>query len=80
MLLMCILRWKIRSLKNVYDICEDIVSYLKPYNKPYEVIIDRKKAIIKALENAQEDDIIAIIGKGDEDYQLVNHQYVPYEY
>ena len=65
--------------KNVYDICEDIVSYLKPYNKPYEVIIDRKKAIIKALENAQEDDIIAIIGKGDEDYQLINNQYVPYE-
>lgn len=65
--------------KDVNDICDEIISYLKPYNKPYEVIVDREEAIKKAISDAKEDDIIAILGKGDETYQLVNYEYVPYK-
>jgi UDP-N-acetylmuramoyl-L-alanyl-D-glutamate--2,6-diaminopimelate ligase len=32
---------------------------------------DRKLAIIKALEMSKEGDIVAILGKGHEDYQII---------
>lgn len=65
--------------KKVSDICDEIISYIKPYNKPYEVIEDREEAIKKAVKDATENDVIAVIGKGDETYQLVNGEYVPYK-
>ena len=65
--------------KKVSDICDEIISYIKPYNKPYEVIEDREEAIKKAVKEATDNDIIAIIGKGDETYQIVNGEYVPYK-
>lgn len=65
--------------KKVSDICNEIISYIKPYNKPYEVIEDREEAIKKALKDATPNDVIAIIGKGDETYQIVNDKYVPYK-
>lgn len=37
----------------------------------YEVIIDRKEAIKRAIEIAQKDDIIIIAGKGHENYQII---------
>jgi UDP-N-acetylmuramoyl-L-alanyl-D-glutamate--2,6-diaminopimelate ligase len=38
-------------------------------DKDYDKIIDRKEAIIMALEEALENDIVLIAGKGHEDYQ-----------
>ncbi len=58
---------------------EDIIAaidraYLEAGGKPEDRHIepDRAKAIRFALENAREGDIIAVIGKGHEDYQEVN--------
>ena len=64
--------------KNVVDICNDIVSFIKP-KKPYEIIEDRKTAIIKALSNRKKDDVLVIIGKGSEVYQMAKVGYDPYQ-
>lgn len=39
----------------------------------YEVIVDRKEAINKAVQYAKQDDIIIIAGKGHETYQQIGH-------
>ena len=62
-----------------YEICKIIATYIEKYNKPYEIITDREEAIKKALTDATENDIIAIVGKGDETYQLIGGEYVPYK-
>ncbi len=65
--------------KDVIDICSDIIKYIKPFNKPYEIIEDRKNAIEKALEERKKGDVLVILGKGDEDYQITKKGYEPYE-
>ena len=65
--------------KKIKDICDEIISYIEPYNTPYVVEEDREKAIRRAIDEANSDDVIAIIGKGDETYQIVNGEYVPYK-
>lgn len=65
------------GFKTVTDICSDIIKYID--NISYEVIIDREMAIIKAMNDATSDDVIAIIGKGDETYQAINNQYLFYK-
>lgn len=64
--------------KKASDICEILADYIKPYNKPYEIITDREQAITKAITDSKPTDIILIVGKGDEDYQIVNGIYEPY--
>lgn len=64
---------------SVKDICNDIIKYIEKYHNNYEVIEDRKSAIEKAIHDATKDDIIAILGKGDENYQTVNEGWIPYE-
>jgi UDP-N-acetylmuramoyl-L-alanyl-D-glutamate--2,6-diaminopimelate ligase len=51
-------------------IISDIVNGISNHEK---IIIekDRKLAIIKALEMSKEGDIVAILGKGHEDYQII---------
>ena len=44
----------------------------------YEVIQDRKKAIIAAIDQAEEDDVILIAGKGHETYQEINGVNYPF--
>ena len=53
------------------DIIDDILSTLKKTNGKYISIVDRKEAIRYALENAQPQDIILLLGKGHEDYQEI---------
>ena len=65
--------------ESVRKICEDIARYIKPYNKPYEIIEDRKSAIETALARRKENDILLILGKGNEDTQLTKNGYEPYE-
>ncbi len=57
-------------------IIDDLVSGSDKTN--YERIVDRKKAIYKALDIAQEKDIILIAGKGRDDYMAVDDKYLPY--
>lgn len=52
-------------------ILKDITNDLK-YNN-FLVIPDRKEAIIKALKKLKKDDILLILGKGHENYQIIGH-------
>lgn len=58
------------------QIIDDLVSSSDKTN--YERIIDRKKAIYKALDMAQDKDIILIAGKGRDDYMAIDDKYLPY--
>lgn len=50
-------------------ILEDMCEGLQSTN--YCVIVDRKEAIGQAVKMARKGDIIAVLGKGHEDYQIV---------
>jgi UDP-N-acetylmuramoyl-L-alanyl-D-glutamate--2,6-diaminopimelate ligase len=56
-----------------YEEPEEIIKHIVSgaINKSYEVIVDRKEAIIKAISKAKNNDIILIAGKGHETYQDV---------
>lgn len=58
--------------EKVEDIIEDIKSRLIPTGGAYLEIPDRREAITYAITHAEKGDMIAIIGKGHEDYQEVN--------
>lgn len=55
--------------ERVEDILSDIKVGLSKTNGKYVEIPDRREAIFYSLSHAQKGDIIAIIGKGHEDYQ-----------
>lgn len=50
------------------DIINMMISDIKDYDN-YEIIVDRSKAIKKAIDMAQDKDIVLILGKGNETYQ-----------
>ena len=58
------------------QIIDDLVSSSDKTN--YERIIDRNKAIYKALDMAKDKDIILIAGKGRDDYMAIDDKYLPY--
>lgn len=53
-------------------IMDDILKGVKKDN--YEVVLDRKEAIKRALDLITKDDIVLILGKGHEDYQIIGHE------
>lgn len=54
------------------DIINDILEGMKTTKTPVKVIENRKEAINWALNNARENDIILLAGKGHETYQILN--------
>ena len=50
-------------------IMDDILKGVKTKN--YEVIFDRKEAIKKGIDSLEKEDILLILGKGHEDYQII---------
>lgn len=54
-------------------IIEDVVAGVKKLAAPenYMVIPDRRQAINRAVEMAQDGDVVVIAGKGHEDYQII---------
>lgn len=64
------------QFEEVEDICRDIATYVKC---PYEIVLDRTVAIEKAVKNAKKGDVLALLAKGEEDYQKVKGKFVPYE-
>ncbi len=52
-------------------IMDDILKGVKTDN--YEVILDRKEAIKKGIDMLEKDDILLVLGKGHEDYQIIGH-------
>lgn len=57
---------------------DDVVRGI-PEGRSYEEFIDRKAAIFRALEMAEEGDVIALCGKGHEDYQAIGDEYVHFD-
>lgn len=53
------------------NIMEDILKGVT--NNNYEVELDRKTAIKKGIEMLNKEDILLILGKGHEDYQIIGH-------
>lgn len=53
-------------------IMDDILSGVKTTN--YEVILDRKSAIKKGIDMMKKNDILLILGKGHENYQIIGKE------
>lgn len=60
-------------------ILNDIKAGLKNSNIIYETYISRKKAIERAIDIAEKDDIILIAGKGHETYQIINNKKIYFD-
>ncbi len=58
-------------------IMDDIIKGVEKDN--YEIILDRKTAIKRALDLILEDDIVLILGKGHEDYQIIGHEKIHFD-
>lgn len=55
------------------DIIHMMTSEIEDYNN-YEIIVDRSKAIKKAIDMATEKDMVLILGKGNETYQKLKNE------
>ena len=55
-------------------ICEDIIKELKETHNNYEIVIDRREAINKAINMAEENDMVLILGKGNETYEKLKDE------
>ena len=66
-------------LEKTEDIIEDILVGMKPSGGKYEIIINRKEAIKKALSVAGEGDCILLIGKGHETYEDIGGVKRPFD-
>ena len=56
------------------DICDDIIKELKVDHDNYEIVIDRREAIQKAVDMASDKDMVLILGKGNETYQKLKNE------
>lgn len=64
--------------EKVEEICQDIIRGIEKENGDYIVITDRKEAIHYALSHAQQGDVILCLGKGHEDYQILDKEPLPF--
>ncbi len=58
-------------------IMDDIVK--DNHSKNYEIIFDRKEAILKGIKMLEKDDILLVLGKGHEDYQIIGHEKIHFD-
>ena len=61
------------------DIVNQIEEGIKKTKGKYEVIVDRREAIAKAIKMARKCDIIVLAGKGHEPYQEINGVKHPFD-
>ena len=59
------------------DIIEDMIKNLE--NTNYEVIINRKNAIIKGIQMLENNDILLVLGKGHETYQIIGKERLEFD-
>ena len=57
---------------------DDVVKGI-PDGAPHEEFTDRRAAVIRALEIAEKGDIVALCGKGHEDYQAIGDTYFRFD-
>ena len=63
-------------LENASSILNDIVNKLDTFN--YEIVENRSLAINKGIQMLTKNDILLILGKGCEDYQIIGNQKIPF--
>ena len=56
--------------ENPNNIISDMLHNLDKFN--YEIILNREKAIIKGIQMLEKNDILLVLGKGHENYQVIN--------
>ena len=56
--------------ENTDDIIKDIVSGIDSGKKNYEVIPNREEAIHRAMDIASDGDVVLLLGKGHEEYEI----------
>lgn len=61
------------------QIIKDVEDGIKKTGCSYTVVEDRKEAILFSLENAQNKDVILIVGKGHENYQIIKDKVIPFD-
>ncbi len=61
------------------DIIADIAAVVEKSPCPYVSFVDRREAVRYAIDNARDGDCILFAGKGHEQYQLIEGQYVHYD-
>lgn len=64
--------------ENPQQTIDDVVKGI-PDGALFEEYTDRERAVIRALEIAEKGDIIALCGKGHEDYQAVGDEYLHFD-
>ena len=58
------------------SIIKDIICKLD--RKNYEIVVNRKKAIKKSIQKLSKNDILLLLGKGHEDYQIIRGKKIPF--
>ena len=61
------------------DIISDIEVGISKTKGKYEIVVDRKEAIAKAIKMMNKRDIVIIAGKGHETYQEINGEKKPFD-
>ncbi len=62
------------------NIINDMIEGLNENElKKVTIVVDRRMAIFKALEAQKNDECVMILGKGDEDYQEIKGQKIPFQ-
>ena len=64
--------------ENPKNIIEDILSGIKNRNKT-NIVLDRNTAIEKAVNFAQNNDVVLIAGKGHENYQILKNKTINFD-
>lgn len=64
-------------LEDPNDIIDDMVEHLENIN--YEVIVNRKNAIIKGIQMLENNDILLVLGKGHETYQIIGKEKLEFD-
>ena len=64
-------------LEDPNDIIEDMIHHLE--NKNYETITNRKNAIIKGIQMLENNDILLVLGKGHETYQIIGKEKIDFD-
>jgi UDP-N-acetylmuramoyl-L-alanyl-D-glutamate--2,6-diaminopimelate ligase len=59
------------------DIAKQVLKGFQ--DRRYEVILDRKEAIVKALSMAQKGDVVLVAGKGHENYQIFKDRTIHFD-
>ncbi len=63
--------------ENPEDIIKDMLKDVQTNN--YEKVINRREAIKKGIEILEENDILLVLGKGNEEFQIIENDKIPFK-